>query len=84
MAAKCVFGPVAEATNWQLISLWMGGCDFGLEVNPSGGADDCQEFNNTAMDDVLDLIPEAVSAVLPDAEPDSPAERVIPGYESAV
>ncbi|WP_315913044.1 acyltransferase family protein [Arthrobacter sp. lap29] len=76
--------PVAENNDWQLVSLLLGGCDFGSESAPSGRGDECQAFNKAAMDYVLKLKPDAVFTLSTDAVPDSPAETVILGYEAAV
>lgn len=76
--------PVAAANDWQLVALWLGGCDFGFEDGSSNREEACQEFNKAAMGYVLDLKPDAVFTVATDAQPDAPTERLIPGYERAV
>ncbi|MDJ0316474.1 acyltransferase family protein [Arthrobacter sp. H35-MC1] len=76
--------PVAEANDWQLVSLFLGGCDFGSESVPSGRSKECQQFNTAATDYVLKLRPDAIFTISTDAVPDSPAETIIPGYELAV
>lgn len=75
--------PVAEKNDWQLVSVLLGGCDFGSEDVDSGRAAGCQDFNKAAMEYVLKLKPDAVFTVSTDAVPDSPNETVIPGYEEA-
>nr|WP_245932225.1 acyltransferase family protein [Arthrobacter psychrochitiniphilus] len=76
--------PVAKSNDWQLVSLLLGGCDFGSESAPSGRNETCQAFNNAAMNYVLKLKPDAVFTISTDAVPDSPDESLIPGYEAAV
>lgn len=76
--------PVAEDNNWQLVSVLLGGCDFGSEEPPSGRGAKCREFNKAAMNYALRLQPDAVFTIATDAVPDSSEETIIPGYESAV
>lgn len=72
--------PVAEDNNWQLVSLLLGGCDFG---SGTGSSAECRDFNKEAMDYILNLKPDAVFTVATDAVPDSPDETIVPGYEQA-
>lgn len=76
--------PIAEENEWQIVALWLGGCDFGFEDGSSNRDQNCQDFNKAALDYALTLKPDAVFTVSTDAVPDSPAERLIPGYETAV
>lgn len=76
--------PVAKENDWQLVALWLGGCDFGFEDGSSNREVACQRFNGAALDYVLNLKPDAVSTVATDAKPDAPTETLIPGYERAV
>lgn len=76
--------PLAEKNDWQLVSVLLGGCDFGSEDVESGRATECREFNKAAMDYILKHKPDAVFTVATDAAPDSPEETIIPGYEQAV
>lgn len=76
--------PVAEQKNWQVVSLLLGGCEFGSEAVESGRAAACRDFNLAAEKYVLDHKPDAVFTISTDAVPDSPNERVIPGYEESV
>ena len=76
--------PVAEKNNWQLVSLLRGGCDFGSETEKSGRTGACRDFNIAAEKYVLEHKPDAVFTIATDAIPDSPAERIISGYEASV
>ncbi|PYI39807.1 acyltransferase [Arthrobacter psychrolactophilus] len=76
--------PVAKNNDWQLVSLLLGGCDFGSEESNSGRGADCQEFNKAAMSYVLQLKPDAVFTVATDAIANSSEERLVPGYEDTV
>lgn len=76
--------PVAEKHHWRLVSILRGGCDFGSEAVDSGRPADCRAFNRQAEKYILDHKPDAVFAVSTDALPDSPAEKVIPGFAEAV
>lgn len=72
---------VAKDNNWQLVSLLLGGCDFG---SGTGSNAKCRDFNKAAMDYILKIKPDAVFTVATDAVPDSPDETIVPGYEQAV
>ncbi|WP_449373470.1 SGNH hydrolase domain-containing protein [Arthrobacter psychrolactophilus] len=45
--------PVAAANDWQVVALWLGGCDFGSEDGSSNRTEACQGFNKAAMGYVL-------------------------------
>ncbi|WP_425860090.1 acyltransferase family protein [Arthrobacter sp. TWP1-1] len=76
--------PVAEENNWQLVSVLLGGCDFGDEAEDSGRESSCVDFNVAAQDYILDQQPDAVFTIATNAVPDSPSENVVAGYETAV
>ncbi|WP_343317977.1 SGNH hydrolase domain-containing protein [Arthrobacter sp. TMP15] len=76
--------PVAKSNDWQLVSLLLGGCDFGSESVPSARNEKCQAFNKAAKNYVLKLKPDGVFTISTDTVPDPPNESVIPGYEAAV
>jgi len=76
--------PVAEKQHWQLVALLLGGCDFGSEAVESGRSEPCRDFNGAAEKYIVDHKPDAVFTMSTDAVPDSPEERVIPGYTEAV
>jgi len=76
--------PVAEKNNWKLVSLLLGGCDFGDETAESGRPESCVDFNVAAEKYILDQKPDAVFTIATDAVPDSSEERIIPGYATSV
>lgn len=66
--------PLADEDDWNVVALLKGGCSFGVDNGK------CPEWSEASLEYVLDLHPEAVFTVGTAAEPDGPAEQLVPGF----
>lgn len=66
--------PLAEEEGWHVVALLRGGCSFGLGEHP------CRDWNEDAVEYVLDLAPDALFTIATAAETGGPDEEVVPGF----
>ena len=55
--------PFAESQRWQIVTILKGACPFGLGAPVDGEAAGCQDWNETALQEISDLQPDAVVTI---------------------
>lgn len=73
--------PLAKEHNYRLVSLLLGGCQFGALTE--GRGEDCNSFNEAALNYALELKPDAVVTVATAAHPVEPADPPVAGLPEA-
>ncbi|MDQ0381906.1 acyltransferase family protein [Amycolatopsis thermophila] len=72
--------PIAQRRNWQLVVMSRGSCPFSTEseIDPDDQA--CRDWNAAALDEILDLRPDAVFTMATRDVRAGLTERTPPGY----
>ncbi|NQD89468.1 acyltransferase [Paenarthrobacter sp. CM16] len=75
-------GPLAEAEDWKVTALLLGGCHF-MPENPDADPG-CNDFNAAAFRYAAEKAPDTVFMVGTMASPSSPDEQLVYGFEQTV
>ncbi len=72
--------PLAEENSWQVAAILRGACPFGPRAGDAG----CRAWNETVLDEILRIRPDAVFTIATAAKADAADEQLVPGIAEYV